>query len=94
MRVADLDMTNSSHQCPRGFQQRTDAGRRTCIPMISTGCSSERYSRVCGKIIANQVGSPDTFGEYGNPTMDSYIDGISLTHGQPRQYIWSLLQDL
>ena len=29
MRVADLDMTNSSHQCPRDFQQRTDAGRRT-----------------------------------------------------------------
>ena len=29
MRVADLDMTSSSHQCPRGLQQRTDAGRRT-----------------------------------------------------------------
>ena len=100
MRVADLDMTNSSHQCPRGLQQRTDAGRRTCIPMISPGCSSvnfsaaEGYSRVCGKIIGYQVGDPDTFGFYSNPTIDSYIDGVSLTHGQPRQHIWSFAAGL
>ena len=100
MRVADLDMTNSSHQCPRGFQQRTDAGRRMCIPMISVGCSSvnfsaaERYSRVCGKIIGYQVGVPDTFGLYSNPTIDSYIDGVSITHGQPRQHIWSFAAGL
>ena len=100
MRVADLDMTSSSHQCPRGLQQRTDAGRRTCIPMILTGCSSvnfsaaEGYSRVCGKIIGYQVGAPDTFGLYSNPTIDSYIDGVSLTHGQPRQHIWSFAAGL
>ena len=100
MRVADLDMTNSSHQCPRGLQQRTDAGRRTCIPMISPGCSSvnfsaaEGYSRVCGKIIGYQVGDPDTFFLYSNPTIDSYIDGVSLTHGQPRQHIWSFAAGL
>ena len=100
MRVADLDMTSSSHQCPRGLQQRTDAGRRTCIPMILTGCSSvnfsaaEGYSRVCGKIIGYQVGAPDTFNLYSNPTIDSYIDGVSLTHGQPRQHIWSFAAGL
>ena len=100
MRVADLDMTNSSHQCPRGFQQRTDAGRRTCIPVISVGCSSvnfsaaEGYSRVCGKIIGYQVGAPDTFNLYSNPTIDSYIDGVSLTHGHPRQHIWSFAAGL
>ena len=99
MRVADLDMTSSSHQCPRGFQQRTDAGRRTCIPVISIGCSSvnfsaaEGYSRVCGKIIGYQVGVLNTFG-YRNPTIDSYIDGVSLTHGQPRQHIWSFAAGL
>ena len=100
MRVADLDMTNSSHQCPRGFQQRTDAGRRTCIPVISRGCSSvnfsvaEGYSRVCGKIIGYQVEAPHTFSTYSYPTIDSYIDGVSLTHGQPRQHIWSFAAGL
>ena len=100
MRVADLDMTNSSHQCPRDFQQRTDAGRRTCIPVISVGCSSvnfsaaEGYSRVCGKIIAYQVGNLFTFGSHRHPTIDSYIDGVSLTHGQPRQHIWSFAAGL
>ena len=100
MRVANLHMTNSSHQCPRDFQQRSDAGRRTCIPMISRGCSSvnfsaaEGYSRVCGKIIGYQVGAPDTFNDIGNPTIDSYIDGVSLTHGHPRQHIWSFAAGL
>ena len=28
MRVADLNMTNSSHQCPTGLQERIDPGRR------------------------------------------------------------------
>ena len=100
MRVADLDMTNSSHQCPRGLQQRTDAGRRTCIPVMSRDCSSvnfsaaEGYSRVCGKIIGYQVGAPDTFGSHLNSSVDSYIDGVSLTHGQPRQHIWSFAAGL
>ena len=50
---------------------------------------------MCGKIIAYQVGSPNTFGDYyGNPTIDSYIDGVSLTHGQPRQHIWSFAAGL
>ena len=27
-------------------------------------------------------------------TIDSYIDGVSLTHGQPRQHIWSFAAGL
>ena len=49
---------------------------------------------MCGKIIGYQVGTPDTFGEYSNPTIDRYIDGVSLTHGQPRQHIWSFAAGL
>ena len=29
-RVAELDMTNSSHQCPSSLQQRTNSNKRTC----------------------------------------------------------------
>jgi hypothetical protein len=30
MRVAYLDMTNRTHQCPSGLRQRTDSGVRSC----------------------------------------------------------------
>ena len=31
MRVAELDMTDSSHQCPRGLRQRNDSNILTCV---------------------------------------------------------------
>jgi hypothetical protein len=56
------------------------------------------YSKTCGQIIAYQIGSTDAFDRAGgvnhtiiNPTIDnSYVDGISLTHGNPpREHIWT-----
>ena len=69
MRVAHLDMTNTSHQCPSGFRQRTDSGVRTCAPYSdSATCSSIllepngfHYSSVCGRIKAYQVSTLDGF---------------------------------
>ena len=102
VRVAELDMTNSSHQCPSGLGQRTDSNTRTCVrDSNSPGCSSVtfssvtlEYSRVCGKIIAYQFASPDAFAPTGRPSNPSintyYVDGVSLTHGSPRQHIWTL----
>ena len=89
-RVAELDMTNSSHQCPSGFRQRSYSSKRTCgIP--SSGCFSVtfstatlEYSKVCGKITAYQYGIPDAFA-------GSSVDGVSLTHGNPRQHIWTFV---
>ena len=47
MRVAELDMTNSSHQCPSGLRQRTDSNKRTCVrDSDSPGCSSVTFSSV------------------------------------------------
>ena len=94
-RVAELDMTNSSHQCPSGLRQRADSNLRTCVrDSDSPGCSSVtfssatlEYSRVCGKIIGYQVGTTDAFGP--NDINTYYVDGVSLTHGTPRQHIWS-----
>ena len=110
MRVAGLDMTNSSHQCSSGLRQRTDSGKRTCGSNFdSAGCSSAifpvktiDYSRVCGKIIGYQVGSPDTFADPTGSTFRrdfsnidiSYVDGVSLTHGRPRQHIWTFAAGL
>ena len=40
MRVAELDMTNSSHQCPSGLRQRTDSNICTCVKIEDQGgCS-------------------------------------------------------
>ena len=73
MRVAYLDMTNSSHQCPSGLRQRTDSNKRTCVKNSDpAGCSSvtfstatSGYSKVCGRVIAYQVYSTDAFGYCG-----------------------------
>ena len=107
LRVTELDMTDSSHQCPSGLLERIDSGIRTCgrtTSLSSPGCSSviftvpSNYSQVCGKIIGFQVGSPDTFGDTGhgtNPSIDTfYVDGVSLTHGNPRQHIWTFAAGL
>ena len=105
MKVAELDTTNSSQQCPSGLQEHIDSGIRTCGRTNgSPGCSSVTftvpsiYSQVCGKIIGFQVGSPDTFGYSGrgrNPSIDTfYVDGVSLTHGNPRQHIWTFAAGL
>ena len=96
-RVAFLDMTNSSHQCPSGLMERNDSlNIRTCVRNeVSAGCSSVelstaniQYSDVCGRITAYQVGSPDDF-RPSNYINSAYVDGVSLTRGNHRQHIWS-----
>ena len=103
-RVAEVDMTNSSQQCPQGLIERIDSTRRTCGISVASGCSSItfssaalRYSRVCGKIRAYQVGSTDSFGGYRSSQLDindQYVDGVSLTHGNLRQHIWTFASAL
>ena len=97
MRVGELDMTNSSTHCPSGLRHHTDSNIRTCTRNSNSGgCSSVtlytsniHYSRVCGKIKAYQFGSTNAFG-YNPDNIDSYyVDGVSLTHGRPRQHIWT-----
>ena len=97
MRVGELDMINDSIQCPSGLKQRTDSNIRTCTQNSNSGgCSSVtlytsniRYSRVCGKIKAYQFGSTDAFGTGTNNINTHYVDGVGLTHGSPRQHIWT-----
>ena len=99
MRVAHLNMTNTSHQCPSGLRQRTDSGVRTCAPYSdSATCSSVllepnglHYSSVCGRIKAYQVSTLDGFYQTRSGGIDSYyVDGVSLTHGRStRHHIWT-----
>ena len=99
MRVAELDLNH----CPHGLKSMLfDIGGtiQTCVVNNDTaGCISIQYStfdvqytKVCGKIRAYQVGTPDGFTSVtSNPrTMninDNYLDGISITSNQ--QHVWS-----
>ena len=101
-RVAELDMTNSSHQCPSSLTQHNDFNIRTCRRTESSGgCSPVTinipysYSRVCGRVIAYQVGLTNAFAQRSNPTLeDDYVDGVSLTRGEPRQHVWTFAAGL
>ena len=100
MRVAELDMTNSSHQCPSGLRERNDSNIRTCVRNVAAaGCSAVeytplasdiQYSKVCGRVIGYQVGSTGAFGQSTNNISTAYVDGVSFTHGYPREHIWIL----
>ena len=69
-RVAFIDMTNASYNCPTGLNLMQSCSKRTCGRSHTTprGCSSTTfsvgglpYSRVCGRIRAYQFGVADAF---------------------------------
>ena len=98
--VAFINMTNSSYQCPSAFREITTP-RRVCGRRTTTTGSCDRvtfsvngaqYSQVCGRIIAYQIGTPAAFHEHfseGTGIESFYLEGISITHGNPRQHVWS-----
>ncbi len=98
-RIVYVDTDDSSHQCPSSFREYTTpvraCGRQETL---TASCDSayfgdgNSYTQVCGRIIGYQVGTPAAFHEalQDGTTIESwYIEGISLTHGSPRQHIWS-----
>ena len=101
MRVAELNMTDTSQQCPDELVEINDNNIRRC-EVMNKGCSSiiynnptqNSYTKVCGRITGYQAGSIDAFRQYyqnqGTTTINStYVDGVSITHGNPREHIWT-----
>ena len=102
MRVAHIDMRNSSHQCPSGLSllTRSSNPRRVCDRTTTsyTSCASNhfsvhglRYRHVYGRIIAYQSEYPIAFHKHQYNSIDqAYVYGVSLTRGQnPRKHIWT-----
>ena len=94
-RVVYLNVSDPSQQCPSAWKEITTphrvCGRRStshsCEGLTySTG--SEQYDQVCGRIIGYQIGNPDSF-QTEQSISRIYVDGISVTHGAPRQHIWT-----
>ena len=101
-RVANIVMNDPSQQCPDGFRlvTRTTAPLRTCGRPGPAGCVSTtfpvhgiEYSHVCGRIRGYQENTPEAFflnRGYPRSIDDSYVNGVSLTHGNlSRQHIWT-----
>ena len=76
---------------------------------VSFSTNSTRYDKVCGKAVGYQKGSMDGFYPYayahGNVdaytpvntsrTLDGvYVDGISITTGNPRKHVWTYVVGL
>ena len=108
-RVANLNMSNPSEQCPGEWilQTYSTEPMRLCgRASTGTGCLSATYStygisysHICGRMTGYQYASTDAF--YPNSvetlTIDSYyVDGVSVTHGPAgtRQHIWTFATGL
>ena len=52
-----------------------------------------QYSQVCGRIIGYHFGQPQAFAlknTSGPQSIDRpYVEGVSLTYGNPQQHIWT-----
>ena len=101
-RVAYLNMSDPSQQCPSVWQEITTphrvCGRRSTSAScegVTYSTGSEQYDQVCGRIIGYQLSTSDAFGTGSSQSIDSYyMDGLSVTHGSPRQHIWSFVGGL
>ena len=101
-RIAYLNMSDPSQQCPSVWQEITTpfrvCGRRSNTSASCEGLNyttgGEQYDQVCGRIIGYQIGSPDAFTRIDHSIDSYYMDGISTTCGFPRQHIWSFVGGL
>ena len=100
-RLAYLDMSDSTQNCPSGFKLYNVTGVRACgRPGSSASCVSVQfpsngisYSQVCGRVVGYQYHSTNAFDRSlgsDNDNLNSYyVDGVSITRGSPRQHIWT-----
>ena len=99
-KVAFIDMTNTSQNCPQGLTL-TGYSKRSCGRTHTNiySCSSVtfpvgggQYSRVCGRAKAYHYGWLYSFWGYNQESRGinaQYVDGLSFTHGTPRTHIWT-----
>ena len=102
MRVANINMTDPSSQCPASFRVETANNKRFCIrDTSSVGCGSMlfesfelSYSQVCGYVRGY---SQDSTGAFAKPDgvvrnvslSGNYVDGVSITYGTPPTHLWT-----
>lgn len=95
--VVILNMSDPSQECPPAWGL-VNSPARSCT-IYTASCEGVNftvpvgtYSRVCGRATGYAVGTDDAFQGHagrGGSVDGIYVDGVSLTHGSPRQHIWS-----
>ena len=100
-RLAYLDMSDATQNCPPGFRLYRHQSVRACGRASSSGgsCTSVKfpsngisYSQVCGKVVGYQYGTTDAVQDGQSKSIDSYyVDGVSITRGSPRLHVWTLM---
>ena len=104
-RLAYLDMTDSTVNCPSGFRLYQSGGVRVCGRPVTSNASCVSvefpsngisYSQVCGRVTGYQYGTTDaifhpSYYSYRNDINSYYVDGVSITRGSPRQHVWTLM---
>ena len=100
LRVAYLNMNEPGASCPTSLRQ-TNTPAKLCGRRTAPGCSSItypvdgiRYSMVCGRARGYQYGSTDAFHPSTNDINSHYVDGVSITYGNPRKHIWTYASGL
>ena len=95
-RIAGIDIS-AGDDCPTGWMKSSYNNISFCrAPSDNNGCYSTffstngvSYQHVCGRARGYQKGSPDAF-RYSTQSIDSYyVEGLSITHGNVRQHIWT-----
>ena len=92
-RLAYLDMTDATQNCPSGFGLYQSGGVRACGKQTRQGgCISVQfpshnisYSQVCGRVTGYLFGSIDAL------TSSQDFDGVSITRGSSRKKVWSFI---
>ena len=105
-RLAYLDMSDSTQNCPSGLRLYNYGGVRACgRPFsFSASCASVEfpsngisYTQICGRVTGYQYKGPDAVhpsdGPFGhqNNINSYYADGVLITRGSPRQHVWTLI---
>ena len=102
-RLAYLDMSDATQNCPSGFRLYQSGEVRACGRLVtnSGSCVSVQfpsnginYSQICGRVTGYQYYSSDAFNvEHSNNIDAPYVDGVSITRGSPRQHVWTMAND-
>ena len=95
-RIASIDVS-AGDDCPTGWMKSSYNGVSFCrAPSDNNGCYSTffstngvNYQHVCGRARGYQKGSPDAFWTTTNSIDSYYVEGLSITYGNPRQHIWT-----
>ena len=101
MRIADLDTTRGD-ECPTGWAKITTPDNlshpatNVCrSPNDNAGCyptsftvNGASFYKICGKVRGYQYYTTDGFGG-PRSINDAYVDGVSITLGNPRKHVWT-----